>query len=205
MDNLFCGKETKAFWIWVDPDNWLVKHHLTTTRQFFSGGLIGNQKSNLRFIPNPEFTGRDVSIFQANVVNNYSVEYNLEINRVQFFSKYPSRLNSLYLFSSEREATEYQKIHPEHVAKRCLVPCHSKSDYLYSEHDLSWIDFLRNALMIDENSINNCANSYWKGLKVSDCSLTSMGKPWSQSPVFEILYIGSIEFYKKDISLILTE
>jgi hypothetical protein len=82
MSNLFTCAEPKDFWVWVNPQNWLVRHQIQVVGSFFSGGLLPAQgKSNLMFIPNPDFEG-DVTPFQHGVMREYMAEYNLEMGRV---------------------------------------------------------------------------------------------------------------------------
>jgi len=200
VDNLFKTYEPIDFYIWVDTENWLVKYHLQHINQFFSGGLVGEKNTNLMFIPNPEFKGRDVSVFHQGLLWNYLPEYNLELSRLKDFTEYPSRLNALYLFPTEENAQKYAQLHPEHISGRVMMKCKSKGSCLYSIHDLGWIDFLRNSLMIDDKSMDNIAKSYWSGVKVIDCKLESLGKPWTQEPITEVLLIGVVEFYNHSIS-----
>ena len=137
--------------------------------------MLGERKSNLMFIPNPDFKG-DISAFHQGLLWNYLPEYDLELAREQNYYEYPSRLNALYLFDSESQAISYSKIHPKHVCNRILKKCKSKGNCIYSIHDLSWIDFLRLTPMIDDISMNNIAKSYWTGIKVKDCGPSSFRK-----------------------------
>lgn len=200
MNNLFSGFNKVNFWVWVDPEYWLAKHNLQITHQLFSGGLVGNLKTNLPFIENPEFKERDMSVFQYKITNHYRIEHDLELHRIEHFENYPSRLNALYLFTSKEEAEKYQTIHPDHISKRELLACQSKGNYYYSLHDLSWIDFLRIEGMVDKQSFHNIAHSYWNGINVEDCKLQSRGKVWTQDPIREVLFIGAVEFLEKDIN-----
>jgi hypothetical protein len=198
MSNVFTSNAPVDFWVWVNPDNWLVKHQITTTGGFTSGGILDQRKSNLMFIPNPDFQGF-LTPFQFGIMREYMAEYNLEVHREKSFPNYPSRLNAIYLFLSEQEAYDYKIHHGTHVEGRILKKCHSVSSCVYSLHDSSWIDFLR-FNTIDAQSVENAANAYWKGIKVQNCQLEILGESWSQMAIFEALFIGRVEFYDRNLS-----
>ena len=195
--NIFQGNDLVDFWVWVDPDNWLVKDQITEVGGFTSGGLV-NKKSNLMFIPNPDFEF-DITPYQFGIMREYIVEYNLELARIKKFSNYPSRLNSIYLFKSELEASKYKRIHPEHVRNRILKKAHSVIPCLYSVHDSSWVDFLRLLYSVDLKSLDRICDAYWSGALVEDVKLTSREEPWTQEPILEVLFIGRIEFYDRSL------
>ena len=198
MSNLFSSVEPVDFWVWINPDNWLVKHQITVTGGFTSGGLFGERKSNLMFVPNPDFQG-DITPFQFGIMREYMAEYNLELCRERSFRNYPSRLNAIYFFMSEEEAFKYKACHQEHVQGRLLKKCHSVNPCVYSIHDSSWVDFLRLTHMIDTQSVENVGNAYWSGVRVQDRQLEPLGKPWSQETIFEALFIGRVEFYDRSL------
>lgn len=200
MTNIFSSTEPVDFWVWVNPNNWLVRHQISVVGGFFSGGLVsGENKSNLMFLPNPDFGG-DITPFQHGVMREYMAEYNLEMGREFYnFKDYPSRLNALYLFDREAEAHKYKARHMAHVDGRVLKKGKSVTQCIYSKHDSSWVDFLRLTHSVDPESIANVSKSYWSGVNVKDCQLMSMGQPWSQEPIIEILFLGRIEFYDKNL------
>src|SRR3989338_6231163 len=113
MANLFISQTSVDFWIWINPDNWLSRHQITVTGGFTSGGLIQGGKSNLMYVPNPDFGG-EITAFHHGVTREYTAEYNLELCREKSFTKYPSRLNAIYLFISEEEANKYGERHKTH-------------------------------------------------------------------------------------------
>ncbi len=104
--NLHIGNELTDFWVWINPLNWMVKHHIKVVGGFVSAGSVERGKSNLPFLPNPHFFG-DISPFTVGVTHEYTAEYNLEVNREHYFPQMPSRLNSIYLLKSEEAANEY--------------------------------------------------------------------------------------------------
>lgn len=200
MANLFTSTVPVDFWVWVNPTNWLVRHQIRVIGGFFSGGLVsGNKKSNLMFLPNPDFDG-DITPFQHGVMREYMAEYNLEMGREFYkFKQYPSRLNAVYLFDSEDEAHKYKERHLAHVGDRILKKGRSVTPCVYSKHDSSWVDFLRISHSVDAESISYVSKAYWSGVHVESCELMSMGQPWTQKPIIEVLFLGRIEFYNRTL------
>ncbi|MBN1869841.1 MAG: hypothetical protein JW847_04615 [Candidatus Omnitrophica bacterium] len=150
------------------------------------------------FIPNPDFTG-DITPFQFNIMREYMAEYNLELGREAHFKNHPSRLNAIYLFESSDEARHYYQVHQEHVGGRILKRVKSVTACIYSKHDLGWVDFLRLAHSVDTISTDNVSKAYWSGAKVEDYELLSMGKRWTQPPIIEVLFLGRVEVYNRDL------
>jgi hypothetical protein len=198
MSELIITEELVDFWIWIDPNHWLTKHNISQTGRIFSGGLADQGKSNLMFIPNPEFGG-DISLFNVGITNKYNVEYALEKFRIENCPAHPSRLIALFLLPSEVEAKVYEETHRDHVKNRILKKCHAWGKVTYSIHDSSWIDFLRMSVMIDDESLNKILDSYWRGKKVQDCGLLHHGEKWTQKPAPEVLLIGQVEFYDRNL------
>lgn len=194
--NLVVGSGPRDFWVWVNPSNVFVRHQITVTGCFISAGTIGDRKSNLPFLPNPDFSG-DISPFSIGVMRDYTVEFNLEKNREHFFASYPSRLNAIFLLGSEIEASKYAERHPDHTRGRVLKRVRSCGAYCYSTHDSSWIDFLRLPHSCDDQTIHNITQSYWRGEPVEQCAPRSMGKSWQASPILETLYLGRVDFYDR--------
>ncbi|MEW5943074.1 MAG: hypothetical protein AB1710_04365 [Pseudomonadota bacterium] len=196
--NLHFGNSPKDFWVWVNPSSWLVKHQISLEGCFISAGNIDRGKSNLPFVPNPNFKG-DVSPFSIGVTHHYTAEYNFEINREHYFPEYPSRLNAIYLLNSEAEAMEYKERHIGHVGGRVLKKVYTVGQYVYSTHDSSWVDFLRLNHSCDDQTVHDVAQAYWRGVNVADCHLRSRGAPWTESPIIEALYLGRIDFYDRTL------
>lgn len=198
VPNLLTSTKPVDFWVWVNPDNWLVRHQITVTGGFTSGGLIESEKSNLMFIPNPEFRG-ELTPFLHGVMRDYMAEYNLELARLRSFNEYPSRLNAIYLFPNEEEAYKYSDRHKWHVGDRILKKCRSVSPCLYSVHDSSWVDFMRLAHSVDATSLEEIGKAYWSGGYVEQVRLKSLGQLWTRAPILEALFIGRVEFYDRKL------
>ena len=198
MGNLYTTTEPVDFWVWVNPKSWLVHHQVTVVGSFTSGGLLPRgRKSNLMFLPNPDFAG-DITPFQHGVMRDYIAEYNLEMGRTFYkFDSYPSRLNAIFLFDAEAEAHKYKERNPGHVNGRVLKRAKSVIPSVYSRHDSTWVDFLRETHSVDPESISNVSKAYWSGVNVMDCKLESMGESWSRDPIIEVLFTGRIDFYDR--------
>ncbi|WP_157375189.1 hypothetical protein [Alcanivorax hongdengensis] len=195
-DNLYFGEQSKDFWVWVNPQSFSVRHQIGVVGCFTSAGSIERGKSNLPFVVNPDFQG-DVSPFSIGVTHQYTAEYNFEINRLCYFAEYPSRLNAIYLLPSEQEAEKYKQRHMGHVGGRILKKVRSVGPFVCSTHDSGWVDFLRLPHCCDDDTIHNVTQAYWRGVNVDQCGLKSFGKPWSQSPITEVLFLGRVDFYDR--------
>ena len=194
-NNLVEEQDKKGFYVWIDPAHFLARYHITTL------GLFSSQESksdNLMFVPNSDFN-QFISPFQYNLLNNYLAEYNLELARRSYFSQYPSRLDAIFLFETKEEAINYGRKHREHVFSRILKKVVSDGLYKFSKHDLSWIDFLNLGLSNDSDTLDNVSRSYWSGERVCDCKLLARGVSWTQKPILEILYIGTIKFENRNL------
>lgn len=197
MNNIFLGNEEKDFWVWVDFSQRMIEHQIKFTGCFISSGQERNG-SNLMFLPNPDFTGT-ISPYNIGILSYYTPEYNLEIHREHDYPQYPSRLNAIYLLNSFEEAQKYKETHPEHVGNRHLRKVRTNGEYIYSIHDATWIDFLREPHSVNNDTINYVAYSYWMGEKVEQHTLNSFGRPWIRDSVMEVLFLGRIDFYDRSI------
>jgi len=198
MDNIIRDKSTRDFFVYVDPADWLIQHQVGLAGSFASTPC-NNGCDSLMFLPNPRFSSA-ISPFHNNVLRNYRAEYNLEVDRQRWFPQYPSRLQAIFLFDSEDHARCYGTRHPEHVATRILKRVKSSGPYIYSLHDSSWVNFLRQNHSLNQATVNKVSRSYWSGTRVEQCELLSLGKTWTQAPIVEALFIGRIDFYDRSLS-----
>lgn len=207
MSNWHIGTEEKDFFVWVNPKTFSIKHQIGLVGSFTSVSpnldnlfaLPPFNGNNLMFIPNPSFNNGMISPFQNNLIRNYRVEYNLELARKSAFESYPPRLEALYLLETREDAQKYFDEHVSHVGNRILKRVKSVGSYTYSKHDSSWIDFCRLEHSMDADTIQYVSNAYWNGDSVENHQLMSMGSVWTKSPIMEILYMGKIDFYSKDL------
>lgn len=192
VKNLFTADRTKTFYVWINTKDIYANHNANLVGSFVS---VSNKEDNLMFVPNKNFSGY-ISPFQGNLLRSYWAEYNLETCRKQNYTNYPSRLVATFLFESEEEAMKYKETHEFHVGARELKVGKTVGSYLYSRHDLSWIDFLRSPLLIDKDTVNSMVHSYWQGKSVENFKLELMEKPLSATAesIYETLFIGRIDF-----------
>ncbi|MFN3402835.1 MAG: hypothetical protein ACK40G_01995 [Cytophagaceae bacterium] len=192
--NLYSGEEEKEFFVWINPNDPYANLNANMIGSFVS---VSNKDDNLMFLPNEHFSGY-ISTFQSNLLRGYQAEYNLEIVRKEHFPEYPSRLVATFLFENIEEAEKYRLTHGFHVNDRQLKRGKTNGEYIYSKHDLSWIDFLRSPLVINENVRKEIICSYWQGIPVSDFKLPLIDKTLSavSDSVYEVLFIGRLDFIK---------
>lgn len=192
--NLFSSERSRSFFVWVHTKDLYANFNANMVGSFVS---VEMKEDNLMFLPNENFSGY-ISPFQGNLLRSYLAEYNLEVTRKKHYPEYPSRLTATFLFEDEPEANKYRELHSIHVANRELKSGKTVGAHLYSRHDLAWIDFLRSPLMIDKKIMEEITHSYWKGESVANFRLELMDKSLgvTAEPVFEILYIGRIDFGK---------
>lgn len=199
MSNLFKAKEEKIFYCWVDHDFFMADNNYKKG-SFFSSDFAA-EKSGIKtddylmFLPNPNHNNF-ISPFQYRLLNSYLAEYNLELSRKQYFKEYPGRLSAIFLFESETEANKYKERNFDHVGNRCLRKARSVFEYKYSIHDCSWIEFLRLSGNLDNKTIHNVCDSYWKGIRVEQCELMHADNKWTEEPIYEVLYSGRVDFIK---------
>jgi hypothetical protein len=202
--NLMALAETKDFFVYVDPDDFISAHNIRFTGQFSSSPTPDGQSLALdshvvpMFVPNPDFKGF-VSPFHNNLLRNFAVEYALEHFRSRLFPRYPSRLQALFVLPDEEQAQNYLNRHPNHVGNRILKRGSVSSPSLYSQHDSAWINFLRLGLMIDPKDYERFAKAYWSGERVCDYKPIAFGKPWTEEPVWEVLLYGRLVFNDRSL------
>lgn len=197
---LVLSSDVREFFVWVDPNDWMVKNNIGTV-----GGLGHTppehpDPNDLMFVFNPNHKQGMVSRFHVGVIGSYAAEYDLERFRFQFHPGLPSRLHAMYLFENRRDANLYRKSHKNHVQGRILKRCVTAGPYVYSHHDLAWIDFLRAGHSMDAETLNFCWRNYWAGHRSEEFKMTSMGKPWIAKSITEILFYGRVNFPNKGLS-----
>jgi hypothetical protein len=194
MENLFSSEEPKHFYVWINPKDVYAYYNALMMGSFFS---VSNREDNLMFLPNQNFSGY-ISPFQSNLLRGYQTEHNLELVRKNKFKEYPSRLVSTFLFENEDDAMLYKDFHDFHVSQRELKKGVTVGAYTYSRHDLSWIDFLKSPLLVDNHVKNEMHYAYWEGKSVENFKLELMEKPLSAvaQSIYEILFLGRIDFLK---------
>jgi hypothetical protein len=198
MSNIVESRDPADFYVFVDPHDRLIQHQVGLIGSFFSNHADATAET-LMFLPNPKYQ-TFITPFQNNLVRNYAAEYNLEITRQRYFPEYPSRLNAIFLLWTKENAEKYQSRHPKHVADRILKKVKTNGHYKYSLHDSAWINFLRLGHSMDEEALLFVSNAYWTGQMVCHHTLESMGKPWTDEPIMEALFLGRVDFYDRTVA-----
>jgi hypothetical protein len=194
MDNLVKSDKPKSFYVWVHTKDIYANFNANMVGSFVS---VETKEDNLMFLPNKNFSGY-ISPFQGNLLRSYLAEYKLEIARKEYFQQYPSRLSATFLFDNEADAMKYKEVHAYHVGNRELKIGKTVGAYMYSRHDLSWIDFLRSPLLAEDKIMDTIVKDYWKGSSVKDFKLELMEHSLGvvAESIYEVLYIGRIDFEK---------
>lgn len=191
MSNVVTSKEEKEFYVWIDEENPITKHNIEIAGYLFS--IPEDEKYDVfPFIENPNKTGF-MSQFIGNVIWAYRTEYNLELTRSINFKDCPSRFYALFLFETFDDAQKYAKIHPWHVGYRSLMKVKTYNEYIYSKHDIGWIDFLLGLGGQDKKLINDVTTDYWQGESIEGKTLIKMGKPYEANSNYELLYYGWVK------------
>lgn len=197
MGNLLASAETRDFYVYVDPRDWLIRHQVGRVGSFTSTPSDPSAPT-LMFLPSPEFK-TFISPFQNNLLRNYVAEYNLELSRQKHFAQHPCRLQAIFLLDSAEEAKKYADRHPDHVGKRILKRCTTVGPYVSSIHDSAWVNFLRIGHSMDQDTLDFVGRAYWCGEHVANHQLMSMGQPWTEEPILEVLFLGRVDFHDKSL------
>ena len=185
------------FFVWVSPKDWFVQRSLEEAGYFTGGPLLApdDDPRRLLFVPNSDCPDREaLTPFHLNIVKNYQIEYALDLVRWQHYRDKPSRLFALFLLPSEDEAELYRRTHADHVGGRVLKRGRAVGPHRYSTHDAGWIDFLREAPDLDDETFSRCAHAYWLGQRVGGDVALPDGTPWRGCSVREVLFYGKLGF-----------
>ena len=197
MSNIFVSEQERDFFVYIDPKDRSILHQVGLVGSFISTPFDQSSQT-LMFLRNPEFK-TFISPFQNTLLRNYAAEYNLEISRQNSFPSYPCRLQAIFLLDSEEESQKYAACHPDHVERRLLKRVRTVGPHLFSIHDSAWINFLRIGHSMDRQTLDFVGRAYWSGELVQDHRLQSMGESWSEDPIMEILFIGRVDFYERQL------
>lgn len=191
----------RDFFVWIDPLNIIVRNNACLVGSFTGGPPLPapDGVQGLPFIENPKYPVNSISPFHMGLINHFSVEYNLEQHRTWKFANFPSRFHALFLLPSLEEAKKYREAHPDHVGNRILKQVRTSGPYTFSQHDASWIDFLRLPHGMEDETIADCNDAYWSGELTERCRLKSYGKVWHGESTMEILLYGRVDFLNREM------
>jgi hypothetical protein len=198
---LVTSSDSREFFVWVNPEDWLVQNNAGLVGIFACGPIPGleDDASKIMFVPNPDFLA-PLSPFQWGMLSHYIADYNLELSRQHYFSGYPSRLDACFLVESAAAGHKYAAAQPEHVKRRTLKRLVTEGSYVYSTHDSGWVDFLRLRGSIDAETINAAARHYWRGDPAIG-SFTLLGVEYAFRSAREVLFYGRVRFTNLDLSV----
>jgi hypothetical protein len=201
MQQPLAGVVPTDFFVWVNPNDFMVRHNAGLVGSFSGGPLdqSSDGPESLLFIQNPNPRPSALSPFHLGVVSYYLVEHWLEQYRWANCRVLPSRLHALFLLPTRIEAERYASIHPEHVRERVLKRVRSVGGWKTSKHDASWIDFLRLRHSKDQETIDFCTQRYWDGARAEDAKFISCGTPWKAESATEVLFYGRVDFVNRDL------
>lgn len=190
----------REFFVWINPNYVITRNNIA-----FEGGFAGGPSregddvpDNLMFVANPSAVQIGFTPFHLNVIQNYQVEYNLELLRHEEFAEFPSRLYALFLFDDRAEAEKYAESHPNQTENRLLKRGLSVGRYKLSAHDGAWVDFLRLPRLLDTETFTSCARAYWSGERADAVELSAFGKPWKGTSFREVVFYGRLNFPNRD-------
>jgi hypothetical protein len=181
----------RDFFVWIDPNSLLTSLILQSRGEFFSYPTPQDQPL-LPFTQNPRLPPADISPFGLGVLKHYVIEHNLELARFERFRSYPSRMSAMFMLHSEDAAHAYQKRNLPHVGHRKLMRAQTLGPCVFSKHDSSWIEFLREDQMLDSATLTSVCNAYWSGSTVVDCEIGTPKGKWTRDPIFETLVVGRV-------------
>lgn len=118
-------KIPNIFYIFLDFGGFIGKSNsLNLEQKIVSSGIRNIQydnfsikdfvEGNINYLPftRTNLTFNSPSTFMINTINNYNIEYNLELYRFNYYKQFPSRLSGIYAFgdykSCELAAQKYK-------------------------------------------------------------------------------------------------
>lgn len=196
LNNLTNSCTSKAFYLWVDPGDPLVKNNIGGCGYAGSNAVMPESnkiEDSFLFIPNQKPINCSITPYQNNIIKRLLAEYRLETYRTE---NYPSRMHAIFLIESEADAIKYQQLHEDHVKNRILIKGMTTGSYIYSKHDSGWFDYLCLNPCLGEEGIEQFANCYWNGVCVNAFASLCIpfNQPWTQEPSMEILFYGTLQF-----------
>lgn len=105
------------FFIFVDQFNWQTQHNFRHSGKFFSAGFASFElpgflrkylEGTVRYLPYEPCAMEPMAVtpYFLTAINDYRVEYDIEVFREKHCRLFPSRLSALYAFGSEADCVE---------------------------------------------------------------------------------------------------
>ena len=199
------------FYVFLNFNNSLGHMHLNNFNltKSISSGLINNMFNNtylenyingmqkyLPFVPSNEVPSSPTS-FSLNVVNEYTLEYNLELYRYVNVNKYPSRLSAIYAFGDYETCKKVSELYGWNintVRKFRLKELKGLEKLVrVSKHNMEIISYIRglDCRSFPIKAQNIIYEHYWKGK--GNLTLEKNGETYSTGEIYEYLIEGIIE------------
>jgi len=168
--------------------------------EFKNNYLIGKQKY-LPYIPSEEAPLSRTS-FSLNIVNNYTLEYNLELYRYSNVCKYPSRLSAVYAFGNYETCIQVSKkynwdlntvkkfklVNSEEIRNLCRV----------TKNNMEIISYMRglDCRFFSREDQNRIYEHYWEGK--GNLRLVKNNKEYNTGIIYEYLIEGILELVEEN-------
>lgn len=180
------GDVPRELFIFINMMLPIAAINLEFTKQFSSGAFnsfaIGDEAfaqkylaGSARYLPYQpcQVDLKTPSAYQVSAISHYRLEYDLEVHREQHFPTYPSRLSCLYAFGDFQSCQlANSKYHwPIASVRRFQLRDHAFNRVV--RVNMERVSLARHAYavsMLDDQSIQEICQSYWRGL--GDVSMT---------------------------------
>lgn len=213
-----CNKDENIpeyFYIFLDFNGPLGPMHLNNFNltKRISSGLINNMfdsnylqhyldgtQKYLYFIPSKEVPNSPTS-FSLSVVDNYALEYNLELYRFANVSKYPSRLSAIYAFGDYETCEKVSKVYKwdiSTVKKFKLVNIKEMKDLIrVSKHNMEIVSYMRglDCRFFSIEDQDKIYEHYWNGK--GNLKLIKDDIEYSTGEIYEYLIEGILELVEE--------
>lgn len=204
------------FYIFLDFNGtfgFMHENNFNLTKKIFSGAVINSEistdyrvrylKGEQQYLPFVLSENRPLSqtSFSFNVVNNYLLEYNLELYRYAYANKYPSRLSAVYAFGDFETCVKVSNLYNwdiNTVKKFKLVSNTLVKDLVrVSKNNMQIISFMRglDCTSFSREDQHEIYTHYWNG--EGDLKLMKDNKEYNTGEIYEYLVEGILELVEE--------
>lgn len=163
------------FFIFVNQLNLITYHNFNLTRKFSSGAFASLEfpgirkkyvNGTIRYLPyEPCKMDRiGLSPYFLTAINDYRIEYDIEVYREKHHCTYPSRLSAIYAFGNYESCVEVnQKYHwPLHEVKKFILIEHPLNRVV--KVNMEHVSLARHAYKVSTlTEIEKLWSKYWSG------------------------------------------
>jgi len=203
----------QEFFIFVNQFNWQTQHNFRLTGKFFSAGFTSLElpgflqkflEGKVRYLPYEPCAMElmAVSPYFLTAINDYRIEYDIEVFREKHCRLFPSRLSALYAFGSEADCVE--------VNRRYGWPLDSVRRFKLIDHPLNrvvrvnmeHVSLARHVYRASEFSDGDYLwRAYWSGRGNVSIKLPVLGaadETCHSGVIWEYLIEGVVEHQKSE-------